>query len=137
MKKEPLKTKSPLSEENKSKSTSLRTFDLLSLIEKMKHEHTWEKGELNVKILLKNPQKQIVLTALHEGSKIRSFQSNDSVTFQIMEGKLNLHTRKESIDLDKGQLLTLDENMKYSLTTDEKTVFLLTIAKGNQQAAQK
>jgi len=137
MKKEPLKTKSPLSEENKSKSTSLRTFDLLSLIEKMKHEHTWEKGELNVKILLKNPQKQIVLTALHEGSKIRSFQSNDSVTFQIMEGKLNLHTRKESIDLDKGQLLTLDENMKYSLSTEEKTVFLLTIAKGNQQAAQK
>jgi quercetin dioxygenase-like cupin family protein len=137
MKKESLKTKSPLSEENKSKSTSLRTFDLLTLIEKMKHEHTWEKGELNVKILLKNPQKQIVLTALHEGSKIRSFQSNDSVTFQIMEGKLNLHTRKESIDLDKGQLLTLDENMKYSLTTDEKTVFLLTIAKGNQQAAQK
>ena len=137
MKKELLKTKSPLSKENKSKSTSLRTFDLPTLIEKMKHEHTWEKGELNVKILLKNPQKQIVLTALHEGSKIRSFQSNDSVTFQIMEGKLNLHTRKESIDLDKGQLLTLDENMKYSLTTDEKTVFLLTIAKGNQQAAQK
>ena len=81
-------------------------------------------------ILLKSPGKQIVLTALHEGTEINSYQSNDSITLQIIEGKLRFQTRKESITLDKGQLLTLHENIKYSLSTMEETVFLLTIANG-------
>jgi hypothetical protein len=40
------------------------------------------------------------------------------------------HTRKESVILDKGQELTLHENIKYSLTTFGETVILLTIATG-------
>ncbi|MCK9399771.1 MAG: hypothetical protein M0Q51_07205 [Bacteroidales bacterium] len=130
MEKERLKSKPPLSEDNRSLNTSLRTFDLPALIDKMKNNHTWVKGELNAMILLKSPDKQIVLTALHEGTEIKSFQSNESVTFQIIEGKLKFHTRKESVTLNKGQLLTLYENIKYSLTTREETVLLLTIANG-------
>jgi len=78
--------------------------------------------------ILKTPDKQILLTALHEGTEIKSFQSNDSVTFQILEGKLSFHIRKQSVILEKGQFLTLHENVKYSMTTEEATVLLLTIA---------
>jgi quercetin dioxygenase-like cupin family protein len=113
------------------KTASTLSYDLPALIEKMKHSNSWAKGELNAMILLKSPDKQIVLTALHEGTEITSFQSNDSITFQIIEGKLKFHTRKESLTLDKGQLLTLHENIKYSLTSREETVFLLTIANSN------
>jgi quercetin dioxygenase-like cupin family protein len=116
--------------------SSLRSYDLPVLIEKMKHSHTWAKGELNAMILLNSPDKQIVLTALHEGTEINSFQSNDSITFQIIEGKLKFHTRKESVTLDKGQLLTLQDNIKYSLKTREETVLLLTIANGTLQPAE-
>jgi quercetin dioxygenase-like cupin family protein len=86
------------------------------------------KGELNAMVLLKSPVKQILLTALHGGTEIKSYQADDSITLQIIEGKLKFHTRKESITLDEGQLLTLHENIKYSLSTREETVFLLTIA---------
>lgn len=116
--------------------SSLRSYDLPVLIEKMKHSHTWAKGELNAMILLNSPDKQIVLTALHEGTEINSFQSNDSVTFQIIEGKLMFQTRKESVTIDKGQLLTLRENINYRLTTMEETVFLLTIANGTLHQAK-
>jgi quercetin dioxygenase-like cupin family protein len=77
-----------------------------------------------------------VLTALHENTEVNSFQSNDSITFQIIEGKLKFHARKESITIDKGQLLTLHENIKYSLTAMEETVFLLTITNGTLQKAE-
>jgi len=128
MKNETLKPK-PLSIKNKGvNKESLLTFDLPTLIEKLKYEYVWAKGELNAMILLKKPDKQIVLAALHEGTEINSFQSNDLITFQIIEGKLKFHTPKESVTLDKGQLLTLHENIKYSLITKEETVFLLTIA---------
>jgi len=114
---------------------TLCTFDLPTLIEKMKHSQSWAKGEVNAMILLKKPDKQIILTALHEGTEIQSFQSNDSITFQIIEGKVKLHTQKESVILDQGQLLTIHENTNYSLTTKEETVLLLTIANGTLQPA--
>jgi quercetin dioxygenase-like cupin family protein len=123
-----LLTKPPLPKENRSLNSSLLTFDLPALIENMKHSYIWTKGELNTMILLKRPDKQIVLTAMHEGTEISSFQSNYSITFQIIEGKLKFHTPKESVTLDRGQLLTMHDNIKYRLTSKEETVFLLTIA---------
>jgi quercetin dioxygenase-like cupin family protein len=100
----------------------------------MKQSYTWSNGELNALILLKSPDKQIILTAMHEGTEIKSFQSNDSITFQIIEGKLRFHIRKDTVTLNEGQLMTLDENIKYRLTTEEETVFLLTISNGITRA---
>ena len=129
-------TATTLLDKDMTSNSALRKFDLPTLIGKMKNSHTWAQGELKAMILLKNPYKQIVLTALHEGTAINSFQSNDSITFQIIEGKLKFHTQKESITIEKGQLLTLHENIKYSLTTREETVFILTIANGMLQPAE-
>ena len=126
---ETLKTETPFSKESGSHNPSLFTYDLPALVTNLKHSNSWLKGELNAMILLNSPGKQILLTALHKGTEITSFQSDDSITLQIIEGKLRFHTRKESVNLDTGQLLTLHENIKYSLTTREETVFLLTIAK--------
>ena len=136
MKKESLRTKPSIPKDKKILKPSFLTFDLPKLIDKIKHKNTWEIGELNSMILLKNRDKQIVLTALHEGTVIKSFQSNDSVTFQIIEGELKFNTPKTSVTLDKGQLLTLNENINYSLTTTEETVFLLTIANSALQPAE-
>lgn len=133
---ETLITKPPPCKDKRSLNSSLFTFDLPTLIENMKHNHTWAKGELTAMILMNSPGKQVVLTALHEKTEIDSFQSSDSITLQIIEGKLKFHTRKESVTLNKGQVLTLHENIKYSLRTLEETVFLLTIANGNLQRAE-
>ena len=124
-----IRTEPPYSNNKGSDNSSMLTFDLPTLIAKMKGSNSWLTGGLNAMILLKSPGKQIVLTALHKGTEISSFQSNDFITLQILEGKLKFHTRKESVTLDQGQLLTLHENIKYGLTTREETVFLLTIAK--------
>lgn len=120
-------TKLLVSRHNPSPNQSLIIFDFPTLIDKMKHKNAWAKGDLDTIILVKTPTKQIVLTALHGGTEINSFQSNESINFQIIEGRLKFHTRKESVSLGIGQLLTLQEKIKYRLTTDEETVLLLTI----------
>ena len=112
----------------KSSDCTLLGFNLPSLIATMKQSYTWANGELNALILLKSPEKQIILTAIHVGTEIKSFQSNDSITFQIIEGRLRFHIRKDILTLNEGQLMTLHENIKYRLTTQEETVFLLTIS---------
>jgi quercetin dioxygenase-like cupin family protein len=120
----------PLSIVHGSPNASLTALNLHDLIDRMKNSDAWTNGELNALILVKNDNTQIVLTAIHEGTEITSFQSNDSITFQIIEGKLMFHSRKESLALDKGHLMTLHDNVGYSLTTEEETVFLSTIATG-------
>ena len=115
---------------------SLSVFDFPTLIGRMKQNHLWALGNLDSMVLLKTPNKQIVLTALHEGTEISSFQSNESITFQIIEGKMKFHTWKGSLNIDKGQLLTLCENIKYSLTTQVETVLLLTITTGVVQLSE-
>ena len=108
---------------------ALLSFDLPTLIEKMKQSLSWVHGELNAKILVESPYKQILLTALHEGTEIESFQAYDSITIQVIEGRLNFHSKNKSVTLEKSQLLALHEKIEYSLTCAEETVFLLTIIK--------
>jgi quercetin dioxygenase-like cupin family protein len=125
---ETLKLNIPDTKNYRSSDCTLLAFDLPSLIATMKQSYTWANGELNALILHKSPEKQIILTAVHEGTEIESYQSNASITFQIIEGKLRFHIRKDTVTLNKGQLMTLDENIKYRLSTSEETVFLITIS---------
>lgn len=100
------------------------------LIGNLKQSPLWKTGELNSMVLYKKPEKKIVLTALHKGTKVDSIQSGDSITFQVMEGKLEFRAARESVTLKKGHLLTLHEKISYSLKSREETVYLLTIASG-------
>ncbi len=102
---------------------------LPGLIRNMKLSNTWARGDLNAMILLKDSDKNVVLVALHEGTEIVSYQSNNSITFQIIEGSLEFNTRKTSAALGTGQVLMLNEKVKYRLTASEETVLLLSIAK--------
>ena len=125
---ETLNTKPRLIRYRRTFNLSNVTFDLPTLIKNMKLSHGWLKGELISKILLKRSEKQILLTAIHERTVIKSFQSKDSITFQTIEGKLVFQTHMESFSLAKGQQFTLRENIEYTLTAIEETVFLLTIS---------
>jgi hypothetical protein len=111
-------------------SSDSSEFDLPSLIASMKQSQTWTNGELNSLILLNNPEKQVILAAMHEGTEIESFQGNDSVSFQIIEGLMKFHARKSTVTIREGQLMKLEENIKYSLIAREDTFFLLTISNG-------
>lgn len=108
-------------------------FNLPKLSEKVKLKRTWMNGELFSKILVNRPDKQIVLTTIFKDTEIDSFQSNDSVTFHVIGGKLILHTRKKLIILGEGQFLALHKHINYRLTSAKETVFLLTIVKGDKQ----
>lgn len=124
-------------EELRPINTSLISFDLPGLIDILKQSLAWEKGELSTMVLLKSPRKQILLIALHKGTEINSFQSKEAVTLQIVEGRIEFHTWEGSVILNKGQVHTLDENIKYSLISSEETVFLLTVSNGILQPVAK
>lgn len=102
----------------------------------MKQSHNWANRELNSLILLKSPEKSVVLTTVHKGIEVSSFQSHDSLTLQVIEGKLNFKTHKNSLRLDKGEILTLHEKIQYKFTSMEESVFLLTLESEKLQRAE-
>lgn len=105
------------------------THDLSGLIRRMKLSNAWSEGSLNAMILEKNTLENVVLVALHEGTEIVSYQANDSITFRVIEGKMEFKSRNTSAALDSGQVLTLNDKVKYRLTASEETVLLMSIAK--------
>lgn len=133
---EMLKTNPRFLKDTMEGDISSKTLNLSFLVKKLKCSPSWENGELDSIILLKSSSKKIVLTALHEGTEIVSFQSNDSITFQLIEGELMVHTDKISVTINKGQFLTLHDKINYSLTTSKETVFLLTISNSILQPAE-
>jgi hypothetical protein len=120
----------PFIHKKKRSSDSLKsTFNLAAIINILKYGNSWIKGELSSTILLNSPEKQIVLTALHEGTEIASFQSGNSLTIQVIEGKIFFHTLSKNEFLTIGETKTITEKIKYKLISKEETVILLTIEK--------
>ena len=102
-------------------------FGINGLISIMKRNRQWEKGEMNMMVLLKNPSKKILLLVLHPNTEITSHQVNTSITFHIMEGELTVHFPEESINLKKGDLLTHKEKTKFSIDSNKESAFLMTL----------
>jgi quercetin dioxygenase-like cupin family protein len=109
-------------------NSPLNSSDLGVMISHLKQEPSWEKGELKSAILLKSPSKKILLTVLHAGTVINSFQSDDSITFQVIEGLMNLRFRNETFTLNKGEVLIMKEKLKYEIDTLQDSAFLMILA---------
>jgi quercetin dioxygenase-like cupin family protein len=107
---------------------SILNFDLQEVIEKIKQEDPWKRGERNAITLQKSKCMRIVLIALHAQKEVNFHQSGNLVSVQIIEGKVDFQTENQSVIFKKGCLLTFHENIKHSLKAVEDSVFLLTIA---------
>jgi len=102
-------------------------YDLPVLVEKMKDTSSWAKRQLAASILFKDSCRKVLLTSMHENTEVISFQAGKSATLQIIEGKIEFSTSKETIILNQGQYLTFHDNINYSLTSLEDSSFLLTL----------
>jgi hypothetical protein len=113
--------------DNKIPDLASFSFDLPFLIERMKHEEYRKKEPLNAVTLLHTPSKRVVLVALEPDTEIKSYQAKGSLKLQVFEGKINFHTRKNTVILTAGQKLMTYEKTKYTLTALEVCIVLLTI----------
>lgn len=111
---------------------ALNSSDLSVLIANLKNEEAWEEGELKSAILLKSPAKKIILTVLHKGTEIRSYQSDYSLTFQVIEGKLKLNYGNKTFSLGKGEILIMNDKVKYKIDSVEDSAFLMILASGKE-----
>jgi quercetin dioxygenase-like cupin family protein len=118
-------------EERGSFKSSLDSIALRSLISNIKRDREWLNGGLKALILERNPSKKILLTVVRKGTQIKSFQADTSITFQVIDGSLNLHFGNGSYTIRKGEIMIINEKIKYKIDSLEDSSFLMILSSGN------
>jgi quercetin dioxygenase-like cupin family protein len=118
-------------EERGSFKSSLDSIALRSLISNIKRDREWLNGGLKALILERNPSRKILLTVVRKGTQIKSFQADTSITFQVIDGRLNLHFGNGSHTIRKGELMIINEKIRYRIDSLEDSAFLMILASGN------
>ena len=105
----------------------LISIDLGSFIEQIRNEKTWEDSDRNAITVFKTNGMRIVLIALHKNAALARHTANGIISVQVLEGQMIFTTDQQSVELSKGQLLTLHQGIPHSIVAIEETVFLLTL----------
>ncbi len=102
-------------------------IDLPSFCEQIKKEKTWKENDRNSIAVFKTDKMRIVLVAMHKDAEMHTKHPENILSLQVIEGTIKLSTKQKSVEITKGQLLALHEQVDYSLHALEETAFLLTI----------
>jgi len=70
---------------------------------------------------------RIVLIALHKGAEMIKHIADGIISLQVLEGQIIFNTDEHSVELGKGQMLTLHESIPHNVLAKEETIFLLTL----------
>ncbi len=106
----------------------LVTINIPAFIEQLKQEKAWKESDRNTITVFKTNGMRIVLIALHKGAEMATHTANGIISVQVLEGQIKFTTGAQTEELNKGQMLTLHENIPHSVLAMEETVFLLTLS---------
>lgn len=103
-------------------------MDLNKFIEQVKSETIWADSDRNSITIYKSETVRIVLIGLREDAELKPHQANGVISVQVLDGKLNFSTAQESVSIEKGQMIALQENITHSVKALTDCFFLLTLS---------
>lgn len=112
---------------DRSVDAALVTINLPLFMEQIKQESSWKDSDRNAITVFKTNGLRIVLIALHEGAEMARHTANGIISVQVLEGQLQFNTDKQSVELNKWQMLALHERIPHSVRAIKETILLLTL----------
>ena len=106
---------------------SLVTIDLNYFIKQIRNEKAWKDSDRNAITVFKTNGMRIVLIALHKNAEMAKHTADGMISVQVLEGHMLFTTTEQSVELGKGEMLALHENVPHSVLAKEETIFLLTL----------
>ena len=106
---------------------ALVTIDLRRFMEQIQHEKAWKESDRNAITVFKTNGMRIVLIALHKDSEMSEHTAGGMISVQVLEGHIQFTTGEQSVELVKGQMLALHEDIPHRILAKEQTIFLLTL----------
>lgn len=106
--------------------------NLNEAIKQIKSEPTWADSDRNSMTLFKSETMRIVLVGLHENAELKPHKANGVISVQVLEGKIEFIVEQQNTNLEKGQMVALQENIIHSVRAVTESFFLLTLAMNNK-----
>ena len=103
-------------------------MNLNELIKQIKSETTWVESDRNSVTILKSASMRIVLIGLHEKAELKPHKANGVISIQVLEGEIEVKMEQQSTQIEKGQMVALQENITHSVMALTESFFLLTLA---------
>lgn len=115
-------------EGNRIVDAPLVTIDLNNFIVQIRQEEIWNTSDRNAITVFKTDAMRIVLMAMHKNAELKKHTAPGVISVQVLEGQIMFTTDDVSVELNKGQMITLHENIPHAVLAKEESIFLLTLA---------
>lgn len=112
-------------------NANLVDMDLNKFMEQIKAETTWQESSINSITVFKSDLMRIVLIGLHKNGELKTHTAPGQISVQCLEGNIVFTAEAQSVDLQKGQMISLHPRIPHSVVAKEESFFLLTIAMGS------
>lgn len=109
-------------------NAQLVEMNLGNFINQIKNEKAWETSDRNAVTIFKSETMRIVLMGLHKNAVLKEHKANGVISVQVLEGKVNFSTEQDSVVMEKGQMIALQENIMHKVVAIKESFFLLTLA---------
>ncbi len=106
----------------------LLVFDLMDEIDQLRSEPTWQQGDRNSRMLAKDVDFRVLLTALRPGASVVEKDGDSRVSVQVIEGTVLARLRDDTTELTAGQIAAIDSGNPWTLEALDDSVILLTLA---------
>ena len=106
---------------------ALVKIDLRNFTKQIRAEKAWKDSDRNAITVFKTDGMRIVLIALHKDAEMKKHTADGIISVQVLEGQILFTTEEQSVELGKGEMLALHENVPHSVLAKEETIFLLTL----------
>ena len=107
-------------------------MNLNEIIKQIKSETTWLESDRNAVTLFKSETMRIVLIGLHKNAALKPHKANGVISVQVLEGQIEFIAEPQITQLEKGQMITLQENITHSVRAAAESFILLTLAMNNK-----
>jgi quercetin dioxygenase-like cupin family protein len=110
-------------------NAKLVEIDLNKFIAELKQETTWAGSDHNAITVFKSETSTIVLIGIHENAELKERTALGNISVQVLAGEINFFAEQRTLSLGKGQMISLEANIPYSVTALKESFFLLTLVK--------
>lgn len=102
-------------------------MNLFAFIEQIKSETTWADSDRNSITIFKSEAMTMVLIGLHENAELKPHKANGTISVQVLEGKIEFGTEDQYVQIERGQMIALQENLMHRVKALKESFFLLTL----------
>ena len=108
-------------------NASLVEIDLNKFIAQLKQETTWADSDRNSITVFKSDNMTIVLIGMHANAELNTHVAKGHINVQVLEGDIKFTAEEQTVSMEKGQMVSLQENIPHSVLAIKESFFLLTM----------